>query len=198
MCRGAFTVEKISHQQLRHNCSQKTRPLARENLTQKALSQLTVITTPAPCPGSARTLLISLDLCGPLPSSRQQSSTMHTPAAPDPAPAIPSSSSSSSDPPTRSGSSSSSHPLPAAAASAHSAAEPSSSSAARQEYLEEKYGSSSSHVNLSREEVDAMVERALQDSPTVTYLLQSLKQVCAGMGCGADRGWQELWVAQRM
>jgi hypothetical protein len=56
------------------------------------------------------------------------------------------------------------------------------------EYVEQKYGSSSSHVNLSREEVDAMVNKALQDSPTVTYLLQSLKQVIVewGLGGGGD------------
>ena len=46
------------------------------------------------------------------------------------------------------------------------------------EYLEQKYGSSTSHVHLSRDEVDAMVDKVLTDSPTVTYLLQSLKQVC--------------------
>lgn len=60
----------------------------------------------------------------------------------------------------------------------------SSKEEAMREYVEQKYGSSSSHVNLSREEVDAMVNKALQDSPTVTYLLQSLKQVIVEWGLG--------------
>lgn len=45
------------------------------------------------------------------------------------------------------------------------------------EYLEQKYSNKASHVNLSREEVDAMVDKVLKDSPPVQYLLQSLKQV---------------------
>lgn len=53
----------------------------------------------------------------------------------------------------------------------------SSVKAEKLEYLEQKYGNKASHVNLSREEVNAMVDKVLKDSPTVQYLLQSLKQV---------------------
>lgn len=62
---------------------------------------------------------------------------------------------------------------------ASSSEQPSSSGAKveKLEYLEQKYGNKVSHVNLSREEVDAMVDKVLRDSPTVQYLLQSLKQV---------------------
>lgn len=45
------------------------------------------------------------------------------------------------------------------------------------EYLEQKYGQKASHVHLSSEEVNAMVDKVLRDSPTVQYLLQSLKLV---------------------
>eukprot|EP00878_Enallax_costatus_P008069 GHUV01008439.1.p1 GENE.GHUV01008439.1~~GHUV01008439.1.p1 ORF type:complete len:219 (+),score=30.51 GHUV01008439.1:746-1402(+) len=72
-----------------------------------------------------------------------------------------------------------------AASSASNAGQPSSSgvNAEKLEYLQQKYSSKASHVNLSREEVDAMVDKVLKDSPTVQYLLQSLKQG----GCGVGR-----------
>jgi hypothetical protein len=60
--------------------------------------------------------------------------------------------------------------------------------------LEQKYGSAASHVHLSRHEVDAMLDAVLQDSPTVTYLLQALKQVlrvlhCVGCGGQLGKSW---------
>jgi hypothetical protein len=69
------------------------------------------------------------------------------------------------------------------AASAASAAEPSSSGvdSSKLQYLEQKYGDKAAHVHLSQPEVDAMVDKVLRDSPTVSYLLASLKMV-SGMG----------------
>lgn len=61
---------------------------------------------------------------------------------------------------------------PGAASTSHGAAEDS-----RVEYLEQKYGNHAGHVGLSREEVESMVDKVLKDSPTVQYMLKSLKQV---------------------
>lgn len=47
----------------------------------------------------------------------------------------------------------------------------------RQEYIEEKYGQKDAHVNLTREEVQGMLDRVLATSNTVQYLLESLKLV---------------------
>lgn len=64
------------------------------------------------------------------------------------------------------------------------AQQPSSSEAPRQrgpdkqqEYLEAKYGSKDAHVNLSKEQVEGMLDRVLSESSTVKYLLESLKLV---------------------
>jgi hypothetical protein len=67
----------------------------------------------------------------------------------------------------------------ASAASTASAAEPSNSGvdSSKLQYLEQKYGSKAAHVHLSQPEVDAMVDKVLRDSPTVQYLLASLKMV---------------------
>eukprot|EP00775_Hariotina_reticulata_P012541 gene12541-12674_t len=67
---------------------------------------------------------------------------------------------------------------PEAASTSQVAAEDS-----RLEYLEQKYGNHAGHVSLSREEVESMVDKVLADSPTVQYMLKSLKQV----GCGVGR-----------
>jgi hypothetical protein len=70
------------------------------------------------------------------------------------------------------------------AASMASAAEPSTSGvdSSKLQYLEQKYGSKAAHVHLSQPEVDAMVDKVLQDSPTVQYLLASLKMVSDTVG----------------
>ena len=82
--------------------------------------------------------------------------------------------------PSSSSSSNAARPPPAAASppsAAPSAAEPSSSGRDKREYLEEKYGSKEAHVNLTSEEVSRMLDRVLATSPTVQYLMESLRLV---------------------
>jgi hypothetical protein len=74
---------------------------------------------------------------------------------------------------------------------------PHSSQESKLDYIEQKYGSSTSHVHLSKSEVEAMVDKALTDSPTVTYLLQSLKQVRRenqSMSNYLSNGWCIFWA----
>ncbi|KAF8062910.1 ATP23 [Scenedesmus sp. PABB004] len=70
-----------------------------------------------------------------------------------------------------------------AGSSSAAAPAPPPGAASKLEYLEQKYGGAASHVALSHAEVGAMVDKALADSPTVTYLLSALKQG----GCGVGR-----------
>jgi len=60
----------------------------------------------------------------------------------------------------------------------------------QQVYLEQKYGGKESHVNLTKEQVEGMLDRVLADSSPVRYLLESLKMVCvlAGLGGGGGGG----------
>jgi hypothetical protein len=55
----------------------------------------------------------------------------------------------------------------------------------QQEYVEQKYGTAESHVNLTKEQVEGMLNRVLEESTTVKYLLESLKMV--GRVEGPDR-----------
>lgn len=81
------------------------------------------------------------------------------------------------------------------APAADDASAPSSSAGPRrgvdkqQEYLEQKYGGKETHLNLTKEQVEGVLDRVLAESSTVKYLLESLKMVRRGPHGDLDGGW---------
>lgn len=66
-----------------------------------------------------------------------------------------------------------------------------SDSAERQAYLEAKYGDKKSHVKMTKQEVEAALDRALNHSGPVKYMLESLQLVHGddgGVGGGGAYG----------
>ena len=55
----------------------------------------------------------------------------------------------------------------------------------REEYLQSKYGSAESHVALSKQQVERVLDHTLEHSGPVRYMLESLKMVSAGRAQGA-------------
>lgn len=53
----------------------------------------------------------------------------------------------------------------------------SSTPADAEEYVQQKYGSSASHVSLTKAQVEGMLDEVLANSSPVQYLLESLKMV---------------------
>jgi hypothetical protein len=54
----------------------------------------------------------------------------------------------------------------------------------KEEYVRQKYINQDSHLNLTRAEVEGMLEQVLESSPTVKYLLESLSLVSLGLQRG--------------
>ena len=59
----------------------------------------------------------------------------------------------------------------------------------KEEYVRQKYINQDSHLNLTRSEVEGMLEQVLESSPTVKYLLESLSLV-------SSRGFP--WVGSKL